>query len=71
MNALEQRLEQLETKAAFQEDTVNQLNAIVIEQQHTIEQLKLVINALQTAVKTHEVHIMSPDSIQDETPPHY
>lgn len=71
MNELEQRLEQLETKAAYQEDTVNQLNAIVIEQQQTIQQLKMVINALQTAVKTHADHIMSPSETQDDIPPHY
>ncbi len=71
MHELRQRIEQLEIKAAYQEDTVNQLNAIIIEQQQTMERLKLIIAALQSAMKTQSLQLQSPTTTEHEPPPHY
>lgn len=67
---IEQRLVDLEIKAGFAEDTLDQLNALVYRQQQQID-------ALQRQLR--ELHQRMPESVggaragdpRDERPPHY
>ena len=59
----------LQSQLAFQEDTVQSLNSIVIEQQQQIERLNEMINL----VKSQMEMAVSGDnnSVVDVPPPHY
>ena len=67
---LQDKIQILETKSAFQEDAVNQLNAVVIEQQQQLDHLHIVIDSLRGTIQT-----INPDairaSLKEELPPHY
>jgi SlyX protein len=66
----EQRLIELETKLAFQETTLNELNDIVTAQQKKIDILQAAIQELYERMKS-----MAEESIHDPAdeppPPHY
>jgi SlyX protein len=67
---IEKRLVDLETKLAYQEDTIQALNNVVFEQQKQIDQLeatcRLLIDRIgQLAAGTDLQKII------DEKPPHY
>jgi len=63
------RLEELESKVAFQEDTIQKLNEVVIEQDariHGLEtSLRLLVENLRDRATATEIEP------QDEPPPHY
>ncbi len=67
---LEERIIELETKQAFQDDLLNELNDIVAEQSQTISALMREAYEIRQLVKN-----MAPSnlaSIGEETPPpHY
>jgi SlyX protein len=66
----EERLVDIETKIAYQEDLLQALNRVVSEQQKQIDQLELTCNALTARVR--ELTEAGGSSItQDEKPPHY
>ena len=70
MPDLEQRLTDLEIKSSFQEDTLDQLNAVVVRQQQQIDALLRELADLRG-------QLPDPDaprafrSLRDELPPHY
>ena len=67
---LEQAIESLEIKLAYQEDTLEMLNQTVISQQKKINALEELANKLADKIKS----MPSPDAgINDATelPPHY
>ena len=65
----EQRLVDLEIKASFTEDLVEQLNQVVIRQQQQIDALVAEVLALrQQSVDTGAPGFRS---LRDELPPHY
>lgn len=68
MKELEDRIVELESRQAFQDDTIQALNDALVEQQKLIERLQLHMHAL--AKRQEEV---SPfGGSQDEAPPpHY
>ncbi|AOM42037.1 SlyX family protein [Xenorhabdus hominickii] len=70
LSEFEQRFEQLETKLAYQEAIIEELNQEVRKQQiETVkvqEQLKLIAERL----KTHQSSIIAPLS-EETPPPHY
>lgn len=68
MKVLEDRIVELESRQAFQDDTIQALNDALVEQQKLIERLQLHMQAL--AKRQDEV---SPfGASQDEAPPpHY
>lgn len=68
MKGLEDRIVELESRQAFQDDTIQALNDALVEQQKLIERLQLHMQAI--AKRQDEV---SPfGSSQDEAPPpHY
>lgn len=65
-----ERLIELETKLAYQEDTIQQLNDVVCRQQNQIDILLEKCDLLIS--KTKELADKLPDDFDDnERPPHY
>jgi SlyX protein len=61
-------LDSVESKLAFQEDAVRQLNDALVAQQARIDRLEVMIRALADELQTQ------PDDIPDapeQPPPHY
>ena len=69
LKALDDRLTQLEIKASFADDTIDQLNAVLIRQQREIDRLLHEVAAL----RQQQEHGATPAfrSLRDELPPHY
>jgi SlyX protein len=70
MNDVDKRLTDLEVKASFTEDTVEQLNRIVTSQQDQIDRLIREIAELRRQL----AGLAEPggfSSLRDELPPHY
>ena len=70
MNTLEQRVIELEIKASFNEDTLDQLNAVLVRQQRQIDDLLRA----QADLRQHlpDAPTQQPfRSLRDELPPHY
>ncbi len=65
----EQRLIDLEIKAAFSEDLLDQLNEIIVHQQQQIDQLIREIAHLRQS--STDGGVGAPRSLHDELPPHY
>ncbi|MCO6524483.1 MAG: SlyX family protein [Candidatus Schmidhempelia sp.] len=67
---LQQRIEMLETKAAFQEVTIEQLNQMVIVLQQESALLSEKLRLLSEKIKTGQISNIA--SLSEETPPpHY
>ena len=67
----ETRLIEIETKLAFQEKTIKDLNEVLYEQQKEIQRLGAICDAL---VKQDNASLPSPlgsNALSDEKPPHY
>ena len=67
----EERLVEIETRIAFQERTIKDLNDVLCEQQQEIDRLGSICDALVKRVK--EVSEFTPgiDAPANEKPPHY
>ena len=64
------RLVEIETRLAFQEDTLQQLNDVIFRQQNQIDRLAAGIEALRGQLG--EIAAKLPDEEgEDEKPPHY
>ncbi|CDG19342.1 SlyX family protein [Xenorhabdus doucetiae] len=70
LSEFEQRFEQLETKLAYQEATIEALNQEVIKQQIETDRLKEQLKLLTERLKTHQTSIIAPLS-EETPPPHY
>ncbi|MCX4028720.1 SlyX family protein [Endozoicomonas sp. SM1973] len=68
--SLEDKLIDLETKLAFQDDTIDQLNQVLIKQQQQIDQLIDQVTLLKQAIAAIMNDPGSGMSGQ-EKPPHY
>jgi SlyX protein len=68
LQALQDRLEALEIKASFAEDTVEQLNQVIIRQQDELDWLRQQVSQLRAQMPEPGAGTMSP---QHELPPHY
>ena len=69
-NILEQQIIELETKLAFQEDLLQELNTHIITQQSQMDKLTALCNLLKDQYK--EIVSSLPDAASgDEVPPHY
>ena len=66
---VEDRLNELEIKASFTEDLVEQLNLIIIRQQQDLDALARQIGQLRDQLP--EPGAGQPRSARDELPPHY
>lgn len=72
MNELHDDLIELQTRVAYQEDTINQLNQVVTKQDADIVQLQQQMRLL--AKRIDELSFTQNDGAEDisnERPPHY
>ena len=67
----EERLVEIETKIAFQEQTIKDLNDVVYEQQQEIERLGSICDALVKRIKELSEFAPGIESPANEKPPHY
>lgn len=66
---MEQRLIDLETRQAFQEDTLEQLNEVVVELRSQVDALIQRLKVAEERLERLEPNIIS--SLEDDKPPHY
>jgi SlyX protein len=63
------RLTDLEVKASFNEDLLEQLEQVIIRQQQQIESLhRQIVDIKQASVQNDSI---APLSLRDEIPPHF
>lgn len=67
---LEERIEQLEMKAAFQEDNIETLNDEIFEQQRRVQQLIEQVALLAIKLKESEPNQLASEK-EEMRPPHY
>ena len=67
----EERLVEIETKIAFQEQTIKDLNDVLCEQQQEIERLGSICDALVKRVKELSEFTPGMGAPANEKPPHY
>ena len=65
----ERRITDLEIKAAFSEDLLDQLNEIIVRQQQQIDLLMREIGHLRQS--TVDSGVALPGNLHEEMPPHY
>jgi SlyX protein len=65
----DQRLTDLEIKASFNEDSLDQLNQIIVRQQQQIDMLMREIDHLRQS--TTDQGVGGSRNLRDELPPHY
>lgn len=66
---VEQRLIDLEIKASFSEDLLDQLNQVIVRQQQQIDALISEVGRLRQPVS--DTSGGTPRNFQDDLPPHY
>jgi SlyX protein len=66
---IDDRLVDLEIKASFAEDLLDQLNAVIVRQQQQIDALIQAVAQLRGQLAAAEPD--APRSLRDELPPHY
>lgn len=64
-----ERMEDLESRIAFQEDTLDKLNDVVSRQELEIERLTRMIKIINSQLK--QLDLGGGDEVVDEPPPHY
>jgi SlyX protein len=64
-----QRLTELEIKASFTEETLEQLNQVVIRQQQQIDQLERELVLLRQQSTQADAGV--PRNLRDDLPPHF
>ncbi|HEY0955090.1 MAG TPA: SlyX family protein [Roseateles sp.] len=69
LQALEQRITELEIKASFADDTIDQLNQVVVRQQAQID--RLVRELVELRDRSAAAEPGGVRSLRDELPPHY
>ncbi len=66
------RLEGIETQLAFQEDALEQFNAVAVSQQGQINELRAQLRVLQEQFKAlPDISLQSVVDPAQEKPPHY
>jgi SlyX protein len=63
------RIEALETRLAFQDRTIEELNGVITEQWREIDALKRQLGLLEEMLR--ETQAALPDSGPEPPPPHY
>ena len=67
--SLEQRVNDLESRLAFQDDTIQALNDVLVEQQRVVDRLQLQMAALLK--RQEEMSGQFGSFEEDAPPPHY
>lgn len=70
MNDYESRLIELETRLAFQDDSIQQLSDTIARQQQSIDQLTEMVKILNRQLKSLPTE-MTADAGSEPPPPHY
>ena len=70
MPTTEQRLIDLEIKASFSEDAIDQLNAVIVRQQRQIDALLAEVSGLREQLP-EDGPSRGFRSLRDDLPPHY
>jgi SlyX protein len=68
-NNTDQRLIELEIKASFTEDLLDQLNAVMVRQQQQIDALIREIGKLRQS--STDGGMAAPRNLRDDLPPHF
>ena len=68
-NHTDQRLTELEIKASFAEDMIEQLDKVIVRQQQQID--LLVREVLDLKQRAPEASQATPSNLRDELPPHF
>lgn len=71
MSEHSQRLDELETKLAFQEELLEQLNHALSQQQIQLEEMQTAMRVLSQRIKASQSRPEAPLNPLDERPPHY
>lgn len=67
----EQRIIELETRLAYQEHTISELNDVVTDQQRQLTRLQRVLETLTSRLEAMADAIPGGSTPQNERPPHY
>lgn len=70
MDKLQQQIDDLEYKVAFQEDTIDQLNTALTRQQDDIERMTVQIQYLVSKLQQVEPENIASQA-EETPPPHY
>lgn len=68
---MEDRITELEMKVAFQDDTINQLDAVICKQQKQIDMLISRQKQLFDFANDSAKDTKATSSLTDDIPPHY
>lgn len=68
---VEQRLINIETKIAFQDQTIQDLNDVLYQQQQEIKRISSICDLLVKQIKELSELGQRKDAPADEKPPHY
>ncbi len=67
----EERFIEIETKLAYQDKSIKELNDVICEQQEEIDKLNTICQKLAKLMKEHAQMAERIDAPADEKPPHY
>ncbi|WP_455365515.1 SlyX family protein [Kaarinaea lacus] len=67
---LEERLTEIESRVAFQDDAIQQLNDVIVRQQRDIDQLTEELKVLKQQLQTLAPSLVV-EQAQETPPPHY
>ncbi len=69
LQKLTSRIDELEAKVMFQQDTIDNLNEVITSQWKLIDQLKLQVSKLDDQL--YELETSSTNNNKPQKPPHY
>jgi len=70
MSTLEEQISQLQSRVTFQEDTLNELNEVLVAQSAEIDLLRQQLRALSEQYRELKLHHSDPVA-DHQPPPHY
>ena len=72
LESLQHQIDELQTKLAFQDDTIEQLNRIVTKQDEIIRLMQGKFSLIGDKIQDIEAHLPNkPFNPSEEVPPHY